>query len=68
MPRRIRWRLPGGGVSFGGCCAVSGAGWEYDVAFAWNRWREMRLVGEPVMLQEHQVIGGKITNAAIRTR
>ena len=68
MPRRIRRRLRGGGFSFGGCCAVSGAGGEYDVAFAWNRRRETRLVGEPVMLQEHQVVGGKITNAAIRTR
>ena len=68
MPQRIRRRLRGGGFSFGGCCAVSGAGWDYDVAFAWNRRCETSHVGESVMLQEHQVVGGKITNAAIRTR
>ena len=52
----------------GGGCVASGAGCEYDVAFVWNRRCETRLVWESVMLQEHQVIGGKITNAAIRTR
>lgn len=66
----VRWSVGwagGGGFSFGGCLVVSGAGWEYDIAFAWNRRREMRFVGESVMLQEHQVVGGKIANLAIRT-
>ena len=67
MPRRIRRRLCGGGFSYGVCLVVSGAGWEYDIAFAWNRRREMRFVGDSVMLHEHQVVGGKIANLAIRT-